>query len=73
MTLVGEFAGKERAGTIIGISSALLLIGNIVGPPSLGHLIDTTGSYQTAWQVLAILALLATVLLLFVREERRRI
>jgi ACS family hexuronate transporter-like MFS transporter len=73
LTLVGEFAGKERAGMITGISSALLLIGNIVGPPALGYLIDMTGSYQIAWQILALLALLATVLLFFVREERRRI
>jgi ACS family hexuronate transporter-like MFS transporter len=73
LTLVGEFAGKEVAGVVTGISTALLLIGNIVGPPSLGHLIDVTGSYQIAWQVLAALALVATVLLLFVREERRRI
>jgi len=73
LTLVGEIAGKELAGTVTGISSVIIMIGVIAGPPVFGYIIDITGSYQVGWQLLAILAAVAAVLLLFVREEKRRI
>lgn len=73
LTLVGEFAGRELAGMITGMSSVFVMIANMAGPPVFGYILDTTGSYRTAWLFLAIMAVLAIVLLLFVREERKRL
>lgn len=73
LTLIGEFAGRELAGTVSGASSAFLLLANMVGPPVFGHIVDITGSYQLAWIFLAALALLAVILLFFVQESRKRI
>ena len=73
LTLVGELAGKEHTGMVVGITGPVSLMGNIVGPPLFGHIIDITGSYQIAWQFLAIMAAIAAILLIFVREEKRRI
>lgn len=73
LTLIGEFAGRELAGTVSGASSAFLLLANTVGPPLFGHIVDITGSYQPAWIFLAALALLAVVLLFFVQESKKRI
>ena len=73
LTLVGEFAGKELAGTVTAISTVFIMIGTMAGPPTFGYIVDTTDSYQTSWLFLAIMAILAVVLLLFVREEKRRI
>jgi ACS family hexuronate transporter-like MFS transporter len=73
LTLVGEFAGKELAGTVTGASSVFLMVGNIIGPPTFGYIVDTTGSYRIAWMFLTIMAILAVVFLLFVREANRRI
>ena len=73
LTLVGEFAGRELAGTVTAITAVFLLTGNVVGPPIFGYIVDTTGSYQRAWQLLAVLSVAAGVLLLFVREDRRKI
>jgi MFS family permease len=73
LTLVGEIAGRELAGTVIGVSAAISMAGSIIGPPVFGYIVDTTGSYRLAWQLLALLAAVAAVLLLFVREEKRRI
>jgi MFS-type transporter involved in bile tolerance (Atg22 family) len=72
-TLVGEIAGKERAGEVTGASAVFLLAGSIFGPPLFGYIFDATGSYRMAWQFMAIMAIAAVILLLFVREERRRI
>ncbi len=73
LTLISEFADKEQAGLVIGVSTTFLMMGNIAGPPAFGYIVDITGSYQIAWQSLAILAILSAALLLFVREEKRRI
>ncbi len=73
LTLIGEFAGRELAGTVTGMGSVLVMMGIVAGPPVFGHIVDTTGSYQIAWQFLAIMAILAAVLLLFVQEGRRKI
>ena len=73
LTLIGEFAGRELAGTVTGVSATFMMIANIAGPPIFGYIVDTTGSYRTAWYFLAIMAILATVLLIFVREGRKKI
>ncbi|MDD5038504.1 MAG: MFS transporter [Dehalococcoidales bacterium] len=73
LTLVGEFAGKELAGTVTGMATVFGMLANMAGPPIFGYIVDTTGSYKMAWLLLAIMALLATVLLFFVREERRKV
>ncbi len=73
LTLIGEFAGRELAGTVTAVNSTFAMIGNIAGPPAFGLIVDATGSYRPAWQFLAVMAILAAVLLFFVRENRKRI
>ena len=74
LTLIGEFAGSELTGTAIGFAETVILCGTIVGPPVFGHIVDVSGgSYQPAWVFLSICAALSTVLLLFVREEERKV
>jgi len=73
LTLVGEFAGKEAAATVVGITSVFTMIGVMVGPLVFGYLVDTTGSYRLPWLFIAICAAVALLLLLFIREGTRRI
>ncbi len=73
LTLVGEIAGKESAGLVTGISVTFLMIGNLVGPPLFGYIVDISGSYRAGWQFLATLAAAAIVPLLFAQERTRRI
>ncbi|MFH1383097.1 MAG: MFS transporter [Chloroflexota bacterium] len=73
LTLIGEFAGRERAGVATGMASTITVIGNIVGPPVFGRLVDVTGSYRMSWQFLAVAALVGAIALIFVREGKRRL
>lgn len=73
LTLVGELAGRELAGMVTGIATAITMLGNVVGPPVFGYLVDITGSYRMSWQLLAFVAAIAAILLVFVREGKRRI
>jgi MFS family permease len=46
-------------------------LGIFVGPPLFGWIVDRTGSYAPAWWAMLGAALLAALLLVFVREPRR--
>jgi len=71
--IVGEFAGKKQAGTVFGISSLFLITGSMIGPPVFGYAADLTGSYQAGWQLLAIIAAVATLLIFLMREGKRKL
>lgn len=62
---------KERAGSVQGITSSCLSLAGIVAPVITGWLIDTTGSYQCAFLLLAGLTGVAVItVLLFQKPER---
>jgi len=73
LTIIGEIAGKELAGVVTGIGAAASVIGNVVGPPAFGHLVDITESYQMSWLMLTLVAAMSAIALIFVREKKRRI
>ena len=61
-----ELFGRNAFGTIQGILMIGLTIGSVVAPVYVGRVFDNTGSYGSAWFVLAIITLMAipTVLLI---------
>jgi MFS transporter, ACS family, hexuronate transporter len=70
-TLAGETAGPAAAGAAAGVTAALDNIGIFVGPPLFGWIVDRTGTYAPAWWTMVGAAVLAVILLAFVREPRR--
>jgi sugar phosphate permease len=73
LTLLAEFGGRRGAGKAVGLGGIITVSGSVVGPPFFGFIVDTLGSYKLAWLSLALGAALCVLLLLFVREGRRRI
>jgi MFS transporter, ACS family, hexuronate transporter len=71
--LVSEFAGRENAGLAVGYSNMIGLIGNIIGPPIFGLIIDATGSYSWGWWFLTTSALASVVGFAFVKEGSRKV
>jgi MFS transporter, ACS family, hexuronate transporter len=71
ITFVAELAGRELAGTAMGVSITITYIGIIIGPPVFGHIVDITGSYALSWLIFGIASALATGTLLLVQEKRR--
>ncbi len=70
-TLAGEIAGPTAAGAAAGVTAAIDNIGIFIGPPLFGWIVDRTGSYAPAWWTMLGAAVLAAILLVFVREPRR--
>lgn len=70
ITFLSEMAGKDQAGTAVGIGLTLLQLGVLVFPPLFGFLVDYTGSYQASWLGLSILMAAGVGILGFVKERR---
>lgn len=52
--LIGEIAGKARTGSGLGMMITINSAAATLGTPIFGHIVDRTGSYAFAWQVLAV-------------------
>jgi ACS family hexuronate transporter-like MFS transporter len=73
LTLLSEFGGRRGAGKAVGLGGMITLAGGALGPPCFGYIVDASGSYKWAWLSLAFGAALCVLLLLFVRESKRKI
>ncbi|MFC1894231.1 MFS transporter [Chloroflexota bacterium] len=58
MAMLREYFGRSRFGTIHGFMTAVIMLGQILGPPLAGLTFDKWGSYQCIWLVFAGLAVL---------------
>jgi sugar phosphate permease len=70
--LVSEYTGSENAGIAVGYSNMIGLLGNIIGPPIFGFIIDTTGSYAGGWWFLTVSALFSIVGFILVQESKNQ-
>ena len=51
LTVVGEIAGREKAGQATGLAITIGYLGIIGGPPVFGLIADKTGDFSLAWLV----------------------
>ncbi|HSK29468.1 MAG TPA: MFS transporter, partial [Candidatus Limnocylindria bacterium] len=71
-TLIGEIAGTTRTGAAMGLMITINAAAATLGTPLFGYIVDLTGSYAVAWQLLAgAIALGCVGLMLFLKETRR--
>lgn len=69
--LIGELAGKAQTGRALGLVITFNSVGAMLGTPLFGYIVDVSGSYSTAWQVLAGAILLGILALGFFLKEPR--
>ena len=69
--LVTELAGPGLTGTAFGFSMMIGHIGAFI-PPLFGLIVDRTGSYSMGWWMMAGVAVIGSVMLVFVRPQPRR-
>ena len=73
LTLMSEFGGRHGAGKAAGLGGTVSIGGIMLGPVVFGHIVDTSGSYELAWLSSAFIAALCMLLLLFVKEEKKKV
>jgi MFS family permease len=70
--LIREYFGRARLGTILGLSTGVLYVGSLIGPPLTGWIYDTYGSYQGAWLIMAGVAFAGMVSLITAPVVRKQ-
>ena len=63
-----DYFGRRSIGMILGLSSLIVVIGQIGGPMLAGVLADITGNYRVGFTVLALLAGLGSLFFLLARR-----
>ncbi|MDO8692441.1 MAG: MFS transporter [Dehalococcoidia bacterium] len=71
MTWLAEISASGSAATM-GYGQTCAYVGVIIGPPLFGYMVDATNSYTPAWAVSSVVAGIGTLLILSVREPRKR-
>ncbi len=65
----GDYFRKELIGTVVGIWTPFYGIGAIIGHRAGGHIRDATGSFTNPFLMCIVAALIAAILMLFVRAQ----
>ena len=69
---MGQPAGATRTGVAMGLMITINAAAATVGTPLFGYIVDRSGSYSLAWQVLAGMIIVGCVgMTLFLKEARR--
>jgi ACS family hexuronate transporter-like MFS transporter len=72
--LIGEIAGKSRTGAGLGMMITINAGAATLGTPMFGYIVDTTGSYEIGWKVLAATISVGVLgLVILLREPREAI
>lgn len=66
-----DYFGRHSIGMIIGLSSLIVVFGNITGPILAGAFADWTGNYRMGFTILAVLSGLGSLFFLMARRPKR--
>jgi MFS family permease len=66
-----DYFGRSSIGMIIGLSSTILLVGQIGGPILAGAFADWTGDYRMGFTILAALSGVGSLFFLMARRPRK--
>ena len=66
-----DYFGRNAIGTILGLSAAIIALGQIGGPMIAGMMADWMGNYQGGFTVLAILSALGSLTFMMAHKPVR--
>jgi sugar phosphate permease len=66
-----DYFGRSAYGVIMGVSTLVIMIGQIAGPLVAGAMADATGSYEAGFTVLAVLAGAGSLFFVFAQRPER--
>jgi len=66
-----DYFGRSSIGMIIGLSSLILVLGQIGGPIIAGAFADWTGNYRMGFTILALLAGVGSLFFLMAKRPRQ--
>ena len=71
--LIGEISGKAKTGAGLGMMITINAGAATLGTPIFGYIVDRTGSYAIAWQMLAVAVGIGMLAMAMLLKEPRRV
>ena len=71
-TFVGESVNAKSMGLAMGMTIAVSGLSIVTGPPLFGYIVDRTGEYTSAWYFLALCSIISIILIIFIREKKKK-
>jgi MFS family permease len=72
-TIIREYFGTRKFGTIYGLVAFFVIIGSVIGPPIAGWVFDTRGVYDPIWFIYGGLAMVGVILILIMPPASRKL
>jgi sugar phosphate permease len=63
MSLIHEYFGRSKYGSIFGFQTGMTAVGMILGPLFAGWIFDTWGTYQPAWITFVVIVIVALIIM----------
>jgi MFS family permease len=70
--LLSEYFGLKNFGTIFGLTSVFIAVGNVLSPPLAGWMYDTYHNYNIWWNVLIVFGIIAVIAILTIPQPPKR-
>ncbi len=70
LSMRAEYFGRASYGMIMGLSSLVVATGMVIGPVLAGAIYDATGSYEVGFTILAVVAAVSSLLMVFVSRPQ---
>jgi sugar phosphate permease len=70
LSMLLDVFGRNRLATVVGTAMAILMLGNIIGPPLAGWIYDHYGNYIGAWWIFIGVSIAGILLLLTIPKAR---
>ncbi|MDD5288243.1 MAG: MFS transporter [Dehalococcoidales bacterium] len=67
-----DYFGTKSLGTLMGLMSTITMVGSLLGPIFAGWVYDATGSYHSAWMIIATATIPGVILILLAKPPRIR-
>jgi MFS family permease len=71
--LIGEISGKAKTGAGLGMMITINAAAATLGTPIFGYIVDRTGSYAIAWQMLAAAVTVGVLSMALLLKEPQRV
>jgi MFS transporter, OFA family, oxalate/formate antiporter len=70
--ILAEYFGLKNFGTIFGLTSVFIAVGNVFAPPLAGWLYDTYHDYRIWWKALIVFGIIAIIAILTIPQAQKR-
>jgi MFS family permease len=70
--ILSEYFGVKNFGTIFGLTSVFIAVGNVLSPPLAGWMYDTYHDYKIWWKIMIVFGIMAIIAILTIPQPQNK-